>query len=185
MHDLQHYDNGCSIRVDIEVALSDERSIIESFGDVGSTPNEALANSCYNFTTGPLHVFLSSLWNCHDDQQVLKEIWTINSNPWDVYLGNIVRKAAGGIDVPVPSELMPVIETLISAEPISQDIHWLRVYYANMPSHNQIVEVLLDNEPWEQGHDEIQNMPWPVMETFYSVRMFLMMSPIQPQPREI
>jgi hypothetical protein len=173
----RQYESQCSIRLDIEVALNDQQTIIESFGDWGATPSDALASACHNFTTSSLHVFLSAIWDKHDDEQVWRETWEIEGKRWNVYLGNIVRKAAGGLDVPVPQQLVPIIEQMIRSLCLASQSHWVRVYFANMAADNQNVEVLLDNEPWEQAQDAVRNVKWPVMDSFYSSRMFLMIVP--------
>jgi hypothetical protein len=177
VHALQQHDGYYSVRVDINVALNDSRVIIESFGDSGATIPEALMNACHNFTTSVLHVFLSAIWNHHDDEQVLRETWSINKADWIIFLGNIVRKSTGGIEVPIPDDLITAIETLIRSAAISPEPHWLRVYFANLKSDDQIIEVLFDNEIWNEGEQCIRNVKWPVKDTFYSARMFLMMVP--------
>jgi hypothetical protein len=177
VHPPRHRDSDCSTRVDVTVALSEARIITESFGDAGATLDEALANACHNFTSGSFHVLLSAVWNRHDDEQVLKETWRINGTTWDVFLGNLVRKSMGGVDVRVPDDLVPAIQNLLESTPISPEVHWLRVYFANIEPHNRIVEVLLDNETCDDGQRCVQNVQWPAINIFYSVRMFLMMRP--------
>jgi hypothetical protein len=151
--------------------------MIESFSDFGVEPNAAFRSSLQNFCTGSLHVMLSGLWGISDPDQVLVERCTCGKQGWILHIGNLVRKAAGGIDVPPPADLMPVFDELIQQLALPPSIHWGRIFYANMPNMDSICEVLLDNEAWPAGESTIRNASWPKMNSFYSTRMFWMTVP--------
>ncbi|MCE9562780.1 MAG: DUF6348 family protein [Planctomycetes bacterium] len=102
--------SGCRVRLDIELALDEHQTIVESFGDVGETPEEAVRNSLFNFCQSSLHVVLSDCWQVHDEEQVLREVWTINNRSWQMTIGNFIRKAEHGADIPIPNEIFTTIE---------------------------------------------------------------------------
>jgi Family of unknown function (DUF6348) len=120
---------------------------------------------------------LSALWENHDEDQVLQETWNIDGRNWNVYMGNIVRKAADGADIPPPDDLIPILEQLICKTEFTPEVHWLRLYYANVNSEEQVVEVLLDNMQWDLAQDHLRNA-WPHSKDFYSARMFVVFKTI-------
>jgi Family of unknown function (DUF6348) len=171
---------GYRLRFDVEVALSADRLMIESFSDLGADRQAALRSSLQSFCTGSLHVMLSGLWGVTDPNQVLVEECTIGEQAWVLHLGNLIRKAEGGIDVPPPDDLMPRFDNLLQQAEIAPTLHWGRIYYANMPTTENIVEVLLDNQPWLAGESAVRAAAWPTLKSFYSVRMFWIMVPKAP-----
>lgn len=175
--DPRKSDAGCHVRLDVELALDEQQTIIESFGDVGATAENAVRNSVFNFCQSSLHVMLSAFWNVHDDAQVLREEWTLHNRPWRVTIGNLVRKAANGQDIPIPHDLFAMIEAAIRSRALPQSAHWVRVYFANMMPGDRITEVLLDGEPWEECAMGLGKLDWPALDFFYSCRLFLTLQP--------
>lgn len=167
----------CSLRLDVEIYLTAERCLIESFGDFGEDANAAFHSSMRNFCSGSLHVLLGGLWGIEEPEQVLIEHCQSQGRRWELHLGNIIQKAHGGIDFPPTPNLLAILEELIGQSHFSPEIHWGRLYYANMPGRDNTVEVLLDNEPWEAGEVAFRKAEWPAMSSFYSARMFWMLVP--------
>ena len=163
--------------MDVEFALSEDRLIVESFSDFGADATQAFQSSLRNFCTGTLHVLLSALWGVVDDSQVLVESYTINAMPWTLHLGNIVRKAADGADVPPPDDLMPIFDSAIPGLQLDSGVHWGRLFYANMPDTDSIVEVLIDNDPSELLRRQFRAASWAKTNDFYSQRMFWILTP--------
>lgn len=175
--DPKAQNEGYKIRLDVEVALSFDRAIVESFSDFATDPNTAFRSSLQNFCNGSLHVMLSALWGVSDPDQVLVEECNSRGQPWTVHLGNLVRKAEHGIDVPPPVDLMSHFDNLLQQAELEPSLHWGRIYFANMPNTDNIVEVLLDNERWLHGESAIKAASWPSLSSFYSTRMFWIMLP--------
>lgn len=165
------------IRLDVEVALSSDRLIIESFTDIGADPNTAFRASLEGFCSGSLHVMLSALWGVSDPDQVLFDVCKGGKPEWTVHLGNLFCKAEHGLDAPLPDDLMTKFENLLQIAELEPIVHWGRIYYANMPDSDNIVEVLLDNELWPLGESAIRAVSWPQLHTFYSTRLFWIMVP--------
>ena len=175
--DPQYVNGGCKLRMDVEVALSHDRVIVESFSDFGEDANTAFRSSLQNFCTGTLHVLLSAFWGIVDDSQVIVEQHKIDGKLWTLHLGNIVRKAANGVDVPPPDDLMPIFDQVIPGLQPDRCVHWGRLFYANMPNTNHIVEVLLDNHPSAVARERLAAAAWAVTDYFYSQRMFWVLTP--------
>ncbi len=80
--------------------------------------------------------------------------------------------------MPVASEAVlkayAAIVGLLKARQMRGARHWLRAFYANINSTNQIAEVLFDNETWSEAEAALRAIPWPT-ESFYSIRWFLIL----------
>jgi len=168
-------DRGCKLRLDVEVAISANRVIIESFSDFGSDIDSAFHSSLQNFCTETLHALLSGLWGRSDPDQVLVERWQLGGQSWALHIGNMVRKAAGGVDVPPPNDLMGIFAQCIEHRKYTSRAHWGRLYFANVPNTDSTIEVLQDNEPWPEAQQKLRGASWPIHDFFYSNRMFWLM----------
>jgi len=176
--DPRKSDAGFHVRLDVELVLDKQRMITESFGDVGVTAEDAVRNSIFNFCQSSLHVMLSAFWNIHDETQVLREEWALSNRPWRATVGNFVRKAWNGQDVPIPANLFATVEAAIRAHTLRRSVHWVRVYFANVMPSDRITEVLLDGEPWEECATAVRQLDWPDLNFFYSCRFFLTLQPV-------
>lgn len=170
--DPEFHSQGCKVRMDVEIALSHDRVIVESFADFGKDPNDAFDNSLQNFCTGTLHVLLSALWGAVNDPQVYVEQYRIRGKSWNLHLGNIVRKAAGGADIPPPEDLIPIFDRVIPNLKLDAEVHWGRLFYANMPNGENIIEALIDNALSAELKREFSAANWARPNHFYSHRMF-------------
>jgi hypothetical protein len=73
----QEFTNGVSSRLDVSVTVKD-RTIIECFGDVGTTTETALANNLQNFAHNSLHILIGALQGVDKDEQFDVEQWEVN-----------------------------------------------------------------------------------------------------------
>lgn len=169
----------CLARLDVDVALDADRVVIESFGDAGKDSDHALENACRSFVGGSCPVFLSALWDRCDETQVQREHWSLDAGDWIAHIGQVLEKSS--IEDPMtPQNFRAEIQNWFQSIPISYEIHWLRVYFANIGRDRQVVEVLLDNVAWEFAEDKLRNLDWPDVDYFYSSRLFLMLVPCYP-----
>ena len=158
-----------SIRLDIGIALDKDKMIWESFAGLGMDELTATQNAFENFVKNSFHVMLSALWDITDGEQVGVEEWEIGGQTWKATIGNFGCK--GKFDV--PQELFATIEDMVSNLDFNGEIHWLRVFYANVGKDETIIECLLDNEVWEDGRRELQTVNWLKSDSFYSIRNFI------------
>lgn len=160
-------------RLDIDVLLEENVMIEECFAGVGSGEagfNDALQN----FSVNSLHVLLAALWDINDPEQVTTEKWLINGKHYSAFVGNFGNRISAGVSFNVPSELFPAIESAIKAEPLTAKLHWVRSFFCNV-SGDKTHESLLDNQPWQAGHDALVKVPWEYHERYYSVRNFIVL----------
>ena len=172
--------NGVRTQLDVEVAVNDNLTIVESFADTASSSHDAINAAYFNFSSSSLHVLLSAVWNIPQGEQVVLESWECTRNKWEAHVGPCVRKnSTGDPDVDPPRELYTALEGLTAEAALDSRIHWIRVYFANIDKNKTITEVLLDNEPWVQAESRIKSLAWPALDRFYSARMFIILKPLE------
>jgi hypothetical protein len=164
---------GLIIQLDIRVQVQD-KTIIESFAGMGDSIEKALENGLQNFAANSLHVFIGAFFD-PKDARVIKELWSIGGQKRPVIIGQL------GIRGKVPTEnnvhlaWFKHFEAKIKETQLTEGLHWVRLYYAQMNERQMACEILLDNEPWKHMQKEMAGIDWPKSQDFYSLRIFLIL----------
>jgi len=137
-------------------------------GDVG------LSDGLQNFTINSFHVLQSSLWSCHDPDQVEIEEWTVAGRHFSAFIGNIGTRSSNDVRPSIPADLMALLEAAIRSEPLEHDLHWFRVYAGHVNGEFTF-EALKDNEPWQNGANALSSCGWTPRDGFYSARLFIVL----------
>jgi len=161
-----------SVQLDIMVDLG-KRVMIESFAGWGAAPDDARERAFANFAANSLHVLLGAFYRA-PDEQITVETWPIRGSTWRAYLGNFGFQAARERPE-LPDGLFGAIEAAIHAAPLADDVHWARLFYANLGNGESVVEALLDNEPWPSLEATARALAWQPSEGYYSVRYFMLL----------
>lgn len=178
VHNLREAgENFFTLQLDIEVVVEADILIVESCAGWGESPEAALVNGFSNFALYSLHVFLNGFCG-QSDEQVNVEEWEIDNQKWKVVAGNFVIRNFAEQSIEAPESLFAEIELMLRQKGLEPGVHWLRVFYCNVGDGSVECECLLDNETWEEAQDRLQTLDWPKLESFYSVRNFLVMLPI-------
>ncbi len=61
----------------------------------------------------------------------------------------------------------------ITALPLSEKTHWLKVVYGQINSQPILSAATLDNKDQSELAGVIQNLPWPRQYEFYIVKVFV------------
>ncbi|WP_417387894.1 DUF6348 family protein [Gimesia sp.] len=161
-----------SIQIDIYFKIAPDRILVESFGGLGTTLEEAVADGINNFAVNSLHVLLSAFYEKNDRQAVIEQ-WTINGIPRRVTIGHIGMRG----NVPDSGEGSPEwfldLEKNIKKSSLQAGTHWVRCYYAQMENQSVSLEILRDNQHWKAIQTEMEKTNWPKADDFFSVRVFL------------
>ena len=177
----QRIHDSYSIRLDVEIALGGERLIYEGFSGIGKHEDEAVKNGMLNFVYSSLHVLLTGVWDVADDaDQVLIETWNFGETDWKVIIGNFISKSFGGVEVSVPENLLNTIEHQIKRYHFTEALNWVRMFYCNISSQEQVSEFLINNEIEEHSQRAIASLGWAKENEYYSVRNFLILKKINP-----
>ncbi len=144
-------------RLDVDLVLSEERRIEESFvgfGDADAGCRDALQT----FERNAFHLLLAACWYVTDDRKMRITSWDIGVRTWDVFIGPFTIRGDG--ELSVPPEAMDAIETALKREVLTPELHWLRLTHRHA-SDDARCQVLLDNEPWTAGTLALDAVAWP------------------------
>ncbi|WP_309711434.1 DUF6348 family protein [Armatimonas sp.] len=164
-----------TVQLGIRLGIAPGRRVVESFGGVGSNPDEALINAFQGFTVSSFHVFLATFFTPEAyDEQVTYEQWELGSAPRPVILGNLGIKG-NFPESTDPTEQFTAFENALKRQNFSPETHWIRLFYGHAGGTTLACEVLLDNEPWPELQEVMRTVAWPPSEEYYSLRVFLVL----------
>lgn len=166
-------EDGGAGRLDVEIVLDDERRVIERFAGLGATPDERQKDALRSLLASAFPAMVAAYWGQVDTDQITVERWDIGGINWQVFIGGFSKRAGQGVDVVVPKLYLEQIATAIRGGELTSDSHWIRTFFCNMNTDNQIYEALLDNTQWIEGERALKGLAWPKAEGFYSVRNFV------------
>ncbi|MFY0570550.1 DUF6348 family protein [Archangium lansingense] len=171
--DPRTHPNHRAVQLDVVLELWTGRVLIESFGGVGETAEEAERDAFENFARGSLHVLLSAFVRPPDEHVTVEE-WELSGVRRRIIFGDIQGR---GVQVSREASRawFDVLERALKTLPLVSGTHWLRVYYAQMQSQPKMLEVLLDNEEWPELKEALLQAPWPRAPEFLSQRLFLVL----------
>jgi len=168
----KHKDGGNSVEMEFRVLLPTGDEIVEYVAGLGDTMEQA-SNDCYaNFVLTTLHPIYKSFINPNDPHQTVTEV-VIAGVSRDMVMGDIFVKGteeSSNIDI---DALRPQIQAAITALPLSEKTHWLKVVYGQINSQPILSAATLDNKDQNELAGVIQNLPWPRQYEFYIVKVFV------------
>jgi len=144
-------------RLDIDVVISEERHIEESFAGYGLS-DAACRDALNAFETQALPALLAACWYVTDERKVAIEAWDIGVRTWDVFNG--ATGIRGTIDV--PQEIRTALTDVVRRQPLTPELHWVRVFYTRSEDGAVHAEARFDNEPWAEGTAVLTSRPWPL-----------------------
>ncbi len=161
---------GAPGRLDVEVVLSEERGIEESFAGHGG--GEAGCRDALDaFVASTLHVLLAACWYATDDRKLRLETWENGLRTWDAFIGPFhLRGDAEPQELPA-AEAVAAMAAAIGREALSPQLHWLRLFCRRGADGATDLEVLLDNQPWPAGDQALAALSWPAGD--YAARCFI------------
>ena len=146
--------------LDIDVVLSEERCIEESFAGHG-VGAEGCTAALRAFEHSALHPLLTACWYVTDDRKLTITAWETAARTWDVFAGPFTLHGVDITDLELLEQVPKAIETAWQREAPPADLHWLRLVYRRTAVGETRCEVLLDNAPWAAGTDALNALPWP------------------------
>ena len=162
------------VQLDVRLEFAPGRTLNESFAGIGQTREQATADALHNFTTNSFHVIIAAFFN-HGDDQVSRDDWTVGGRLRQVTIGNVGIRGKPPVQGAELVSWFKLFEEKLKAQRLSEGVHWVRLYYAQMQGKSTACEVLLDNDVWEEMQAEMAAIDWPAGEEFYSLRVFLVM----------
>jgi Family of unknown function (DUF6348) len=160
---------GAPGRLDVDVVISEERHIEESFAGNGSGDAGA-RDALVAFQRNVLYVLLAACWYVTDDRRIQLQNWELGVRSWDVFVGPV---ALSRDDVNAPEGLLPALHDALRNESLSGELHWIRLFHRRADDGSVVAEALLDNQPWPGGDRLLAQLNWPATEKGYSARCFI------------
>ena len=173
---------GTTIQLDVRVQLR-ERTLIESFAGIGMTKTEAVEDALQSFTNNSLHVLIAAFFD-PDDEYVTKETWLIGDQERTVIIGDVGTRGDPPTEKSLHIAWFNQLKKLIEKTDLSGDLHWIRMYYAQMKNKQLACEILLDNEHWKPIQKGMAAIDWPKRKDFYSLRLFMIIQGSPPNEQE-
>ena len=158
-------------RLDVDVVLSEERYIEESFAGVGGD-EAGCRDALRAFEHDAFHPLLAACWYVTDDRRMRIAAWEIGVRTWDVFIGPFSARGADAASM--PTEALASIETALKREALSPELHWVRLVHSHAADGDSRCEALLDNELWTAGTLALASVAWPQAGD-YSARCFLLL----------
>jgi hypothetical protein len=144
-------------RLDVDIVISEERHIEESFAGVGG--GEAGCRDALNvFERSEFHVLLAACWYVTDERRMQLESWEMGIRTWDAFIGPLVATRE---EITAPDGL------------VAPELHWVRLFYRRGEDGQGSTEALLDNAPWPAGDKLLTSLAWPATDAPYNVRSFI------------
>ncbi|OOG55503.1 DUF6348 family protein [Rhodanobacter sp. C03] len=161
-------------RLDVDVVLSEERRIEESFAGIGNG-DAGCRDALHTFEMNVFHLLLAACWYVTDDRKMRIAAWEIGVRTWDVFIGPFTLRGADESIAAISSEALEAIEAALKREALAPELHWLRLVHQHGTDGNARCEALLDNEPWTAGTLALDSVAWPLSGHDYSARCFMLL----------
>jgi hypothetical protein len=164
------------VKLQLDVRVSSPRFgdtvLIESFAGLGKDEDDAVQHGFWKFMRASMLVLMASLVDAKfGEEQVEWQWWTYGGRSWRVCLGPLLVQGTQ----PDGLEFGGFLEKMKSAvlPRLSEDWHWIRMYFFKNGEEFVVTEALLDNEDWPEGRESIEAERWP--GGVYGARIFLML----------
>lgn len=170
-----HEGNGAEPgRLDVDVVLSEDRRIEESFAGVGGADG-GCRDALDTFERGAFHLLLAACWYVTDDRKMQITAWDIGVRTWDVFISPFLLRGIQQDAVTMPADAIGAIQVAVQREALTLELHWLRLVHRHGANGDLRCEALLDNEPWTAGTLALDSVAWPSDVGEYSARCFVML----------
>lgn len=152
-------------RLDVDIVLSEERHIEESFAG-----RDGARDALEAFERGMFHVALAACWYVTDERHMQLFGWELGVRTWDVFVAPALSSRT---DVAAPDELLPALRSVLQDEPLRGELHWVRWFHRRDEQGRVSMEARLDNESWAAGDRWLASLAWPAVAGAYNLRGFV------------
>jgi hypothetical protein len=156
-------------RLDVDVVISEERHIEESFAGDGRG-DAGIRDALKAFERNVLYVLLAACWYVTDDRRIQLQSWELGARSWDIFVGPLTFSRD---NVAAPEGLLPALQDALRNESLNSQLHWIRLFHRRADDGSIVAEALLDNEPWPGGDRLLGQLQWPSTDEGYSARCFI------------
>jgi hypothetical protein len=158
--------------LEFRVRLPDQREIVEFVAGTGSSQQQAEDDAKLNFVVSTFHVVYRSFVNPQDEHQTEEPI-NINGQPRVLVLGDTMTRGQTTNSAPDMFPFRDQIRGILAAQPLSPQVHWIKIVYANHRSKTMMCAVTMDNADSPALTEAVSKLDWPKSEEFYMVKQFI------------
>jgi hypothetical protein len=116
-------EEGVPGRLDVDVVISEERHIEESFAGHGRG-DAGVRDALKAFERNALYVLLAACWYVTDDRRIQLHSWDLGVRTWDIFVGPLTFSRD---DVAAPEGLLSGLNDALRNEALSGELHWVRL----------------------------------------------------------
>lgn len=161
------------IQLDVRLEIGLGREIIESVAGMGMDLNIAVADAWKNFLDNSFHTLLAAFFTNEFDDQVSRYKWEIDGHKYDVVISRIGIR--GNHTESLPCTWLEEFKTLIKKQELTNETHWIRLYYAQSENEPISTEIILDNNLWKAVVPSVNSLSFPTSKDFFSLRIFMVL----------
>ena len=182
--EMDRFEESVVVQVDVHVLLP-EQSFVESFVGHSSSVEEAVAEALEQFEVNVLHTLIMAFWENGKrvENGVGTDVWDINGHRWQAVISNYGYRGEFPLDeiIDDSDEMFATTEKAIKEMALDKDIYAFRTVYTNVGDGKTVTEALVNNEPFEKLEDEIMNLSWKTIDSYYSVRNLVLLMKLRPE----
>lgn len=173
---LQTYKSGQkTVLLEAMCEFGPGKVIKEGLAGIGETQAEAIMDAQQNFVNCVFHVWISALFG-KSNQYANEYLWKVNGVDRQVTIG--LPCGRGDFDVAIYNGWQEVWYQAIRSLPLSCEMHWASLCYVHQAGKFIACDTLFNNKACEALKENVLRFDWPARNSFYSVRQFMIISPI-------
>ncbi len=182
--EMERHEASVVVQVDVHILLPNQ-NIVESFVGHASSIDDAVAECLEQFEVNLLHALIMAFWKNAKkvENGVGTDIWEINGHRWQAVISNYGYRGELPLsEVIEDTDMMyETIEAHIKSLPLEKDVYAFRNVYTNVGDGRTVVESLVNNEPNSELEFKIANLPWKPLDSYYTVRNFILVMKLVPE----
>lgn len=160
------------VETEFRIQLPTGRVIVEFIAGIGDTRENAIRDSLMNFVLTTFHVVYKGFINSEDPHLTSTKMM-IAGNEREVLLGDIFLRRNSNEQQVDLNKIRPQIEAFLGNSKLSDDVHWMKIVYAQMNSKPMTVSVTVDNAEEPQMAEQVTRLDWPPAPFFYMSKQFI------------
>ncbi len=166
-----------SVQLDFQMELDSGENLTESFAGIGESRDKAIKDAVDNFALNSFPVIMAAFFTPQDNPVKIKNVrienWSIEGTERRVVIGPIGMRGKAPDPSNTPLDWFKQIEEKLKSTHLFAGTHWISIYYGQIDNHPLKLEVLVNNEVWEQMQKELATIDWPKGKESFSLRVFI------------
>src|SRR5260370_9811463 len=177
VEESNHEPDTHSVQLDFQMELDSGENLTESFAGIGESRDKAIKDAVDNFALNSFPVIMAAFFTPQDNPVKIKNVrienWSIEGTERRVVIGPIGMQGKAPDSSNTPLDWFKQIEEKLKSTHLFAGTHWISIYYGQIDNHPLKLEVLVNNEVWEQMQKELATIDWPKGKKSFSLLVFM------------